>query len=467
MSKKPSKSTEQEKPKTRYDRKMEARRKEAAREKRNSMIFRIICIAIVVAIVGTAGYFGVTKYLDYRTATKDLYLSVGDHQLTKLEYDYYFNTTVNNYVNTYSYYLSYIGLDTTQPFDEQQYSEDMTWQEYFEEATITQIQQEYALLDDASANAFEYDTSEDYNNFVTNAKTTAKESQVTLQNYYKTLFGDYANQWNVKPFMENSYTASAYYDKLLEDHTPTDDEITDYYEKHKADYDKVSFYNFTFDPANYTDTTGEDVSDDDDTTSDDSTDTSNEATETEDTDTSNETEDNDASDDDTTTNSADASTARTLAEEMVSRLEDGEDFEDLCYEYAIDDAKANYESEDAEYSLTEGMTCSSTNISYSDWLSDESRKAGDITIIEDSTTGACYVLKFVSRTYDESCLDTISSTLSTEAVNEYLDALLEGKYEAVDLKGEISYLTSSEEDASESSEDTSDTESLLDTSIIE
>ncbi|MBP3504861.1 MAG: hypothetical protein J6K43_00460 [Lachnospiraceae bacterium] len=432
MSKKPSKSTEQEKPKTRYDRKMEARRKEAAREKRNSMIFRIICIAIVVAIVGTAGYFGVTKYLDYRTATKDLYLSVGDHQLTKLEYDYYFNTTVNNYVNTYSYYLSYIGLDTTQPFDEQQYSEDMTWQEYFEEATITQIQQEYALLDDASANAFEYDTSEDYDNFVTNAKTTAKESQVTLQNYYKTLFGDYANQWNVKPFMENSYTASAYYDKLLEDHTPTDDEITDYYEEHKADYDKVSFYSFTFDPANYTETTGED---------------------------------NAASDDDTTTNSADASTARTLAEEMVSRLEDGEDFEDLCYEYATDDAKANYESEDTEYSLTEGMTCSSTNISYSDWLSDESRKAGDITIIEDSTTGACYVLKFVSRTYDESCPDTISSTLSTEAVNEYLDTLLEGKYEAVDLKGEISYLTSSEEESD--SEDTSDTESLLDTSIIE
>lgn len=434
MSKKPSKSTEQEKPKTRYDRKMEARRKEAAREKRNSMIFRIICIAIVVALVGTAGYFGVTKYLDYRTATKDPYLSVGDHQLTKLEYDYYFNTTVNNYVNTYSYYLSYIGLDTTQPFDEQQYSEDMTWQEYFEEATITQIQQEYALLDDASANAFEYDTSEDYDNFVTNARTTAKESQVTLQNYYKTLFGDYANQWNVKPFMENSYIASAYYDKLLEDYTPTDDEITDYYEEHKADYDKVSFYSFTFDPANYTETTGED---------------------------------NAASDDDTTTNSADASTARTLAEEMVSRLEDGEDFEDLCYEYATDDAKANYESEDTEYSLTEGMTCSSTNISYSDWLSDESRKAGDITIIEDSTTGACYVLKFVSRTYDENCLDTISSTLSTEAVNEYLDALLEGKYEAVDLKGEISYLTSSEEDASESSEDTSDTESLLDTSIIE
>ena len=171
------------------------------------------------------------------------------------------------------------------------------------------------------------------------------------------------------------------------------------------------------------------------------------------------------SDDDTTTNSADASTARTLAEEMVSRLEDGEDFEDLCHEYATDDAKANYESEDTEYSLTEGMTCSSTNISYSDWLSDESRKAGDITIIEDSTTGTCYVLKFVSRTYDESCPDTISSTLSTEAVNEYLDTLLEGKYEAVDLKGEISYLTSSEEESD--SEDTSDTESLLDTSIIE
>ena len=184
MSKKKPQTTqqtiEQEKPKTKYDRKMEARRKEAARQKREAITFRIICIVVLVGIIGTAGYFGVTQFMDVRTATAKTYVKVGDHELTQLEYDYHFNTTVNNYINTYSSILSYIGLDTTKPLEEQNYSEDMTWQEYFEQTTLEQVKQTYALLDDARANNFEYDTTEDYEGFVTQAKETAKTNKITM-----------------------------------------------------------------------------------------------------------------------------------------------------------------------------------------------------------------------------------------------------------------------------------------------
>lgn len=458
MSKKPAKATEQDKPKTKYDRKMEARRKEAAREKRNAMIVRTICIVILAGIIGTAGYFGIKQFLEFRTATTESYVAVGEHEITKLEYDYYFNSTVNNYINTYSYFLSYMGLDTTMPFEEQQYSEDMTWQEYFEQMTLEQLRREYALIDDAKATGFEYDTTEDYNTFVESAKEAAKNNQMTMMGYYKAIFGDYATANNLKPLMENSFIADAYYDKLTEDNTPAEDVVSDYYEEHKTDYDQVSFYSFSFDPANVSEAPAD--TEDDNTGSSEDSDTEDDNTDSSKDSAAEDGTENSDTGDDNTDSSENRTIAYTLAEEMKERLEDGEDFETLCAEYAPEEQRANYEAQDTEYSFTENTVCSQTNLIYQDWLSDENRKAGDITIIQSEDTGVCYVLKFVSRTYDETCLDTISTNLANEAVTEYMDALLEDQYEVKDIKGEISYLSKNTEDDT----DTSDTESLLDTS---
>lgn len=482
------KVTEQEKPKTKYDRKMEARRKAAEKEKREKLTLRIVGFALLAALVGTSAYFGVTRFVDVHTATTEPYVSIGDHQLTQLEYEYYYNTSVSNYISSYSYFLSYMGLDTEKPLDEQQYSETMTWKDYFEQTTCEQLRQEYALIDDAKANGFEYDTTEDYNNYLTTAKETAKNANQTLAQYFKASFGDYATVSNVKPFMEQSYYARAYYDKLLEDHTPDDATVAAYYEAHKADYDKVSYYSFAFDPSVYTsdtalpdatEVTGSDEntpgstteaadtttdanssSEDADSTTEatSSTEDANSTTETnnstEDTDSTTETADNTTDATDNTTATNEESPAYILANEMLERLKDGEDFETLCAEFATDDTKSNYESTDSEYSLTENVTCSSANADFSAWLSDESRKEGDMTVIQSESTGVCYVLKFVSRTYDDTCLDSISSTLSSDEVGTYIDALLENAYEVTDLKGNLNYLSTTEASSTDSEADT-------------
>lgn len=472
------KVTEQEKPKTKYDRKMEARRKAAEKEKREKLTLRIVGFALLAALVGTSAYFGVTRFVDVHTATTEPYVSIGDHRLTQLEYEYYYNTSVSNYISSYSYFLSYMGLDTKKPLDEQQYSETMTWKDYFEQMTCEQLRQEYALIDDAKANGFEYDTTEDYNNYLTTAKETAKNANQTLAQYFKSSFGDYATVSNVKPFMEQSYYAKAYYDKLLEDHTPDDATIAAYYESHKADYDKVSYYSFAFDPSVYasdtalpdaTEVTGSDentpgsTTEDADTTTDansssedaDSTTEANSSTED-----ANSTTEANSSTEDATDNAAatnEETPAYILANEMLERLKDGEDFETLCAEFATDDTKSNYESTDSEYSLTKNATCSSANADFRAWLSDESRKEGDMTVIQSESTGVCYVLKFVSRTYDDTCLDSISSTLSSDEVGTYIDSLLENAYEVTDLKGNLNYLSTAEASSTDSEADTEST----------
>jgi hypothetical protein len=149
---------------------------------------------------------------------------------------------------------------------------------------------------------------------------------------------------------------------------------------------------------------------------------------------------------------------------MAERLEAGEDFESLCYEYATDDTKDSYNSEDSEYSLTSSVTADSINALFEDWLYDDAREEGDITIISSESTGVYYVLKFVSKEYDDTCLDSISSTLASNTTSSYLSDLAEN-YEVTDIQGNIGYLSTEESDSDES--DSGSEDSLLNTDIIE
>ncbi|MDE6606450.1 MAG: hypothetical protein K2K54_01655, partial [Lachnospiraceae bacterium] len=142
------------------------------------------------------------------------------------------------------------------------------------------------------------------------------------------------------------------------------------------------------------------------------------------------------------------------AEEFKERLEAGEDFNALCIEYAADDeTRADYEDEETDYSLEEDVDYSSAYYVYSDWLFDEARTEGEITVVPDEANGRCYVLRFEGRNKDtETVNESISDTLSSQAAGEYVTALTEG-YEVTDVAGELKYLViQANEEAAQSEE---------------
>ena len=108
----PEAKTEQ-KIQTKYDRKIEARKQQKIKEARQDKIAKItalaVCAVVVLAAVISIGSSVVRK----NSALKRAYVKVGDHELTQLEYDYYFNSAVNNYLVTYSSLMPYMGLDTS------------------------------------------------------------------------------------------------------------------------------------------------------------------------------------------------------------------------------------------------------------------------------------------------------------------------------------------------------------------
>ena len=136
--KKPQVDTEQ-KVQTKYEKKMEARRKQEEKDRREAKIWRICSIAVCVLIVAAIGVSIFASVWNKKTATKDTYLTIGSHSVTKLEYDYYYSMLKNNYLSSYGSLFSYMGVDTTQDIEGQQYNDTMTYKDFFDQMTVEQI----------------------------------------------------------------------------------------------------------------------------------------------------------------------------------------------------------------------------------------------------------------------------------------------------------------------------------------
>lgn len=382
---------------TRYDRKMEERRKKEAKEKHDEKLMRIGAIIVCIGIVAAIAASVTVSVLNKNAALKNTYVTVGDHALTKLEYDYYYHTVSNNYVNTYGSFLSYMGLDTTRPYDEQQYTDTMTWKDMFDQMAVEQIQQTKALVDGAAENSFSYDAAEDYAGLLSSISASADTAGVTLSDYYKSTYGNYATERNMEPFIKEGLLAAAYYDELLTQNKPTDKEIDDYYAENVQNYDKVDYRSFLL-KADVTE---------------------------------------DASEEDTASAMADISRK---ANAMKEEREGGADFKELCIKYAAEEEKVAYEDEEADASLSEGAYYSSAPSAIADWLYEDGRTKGDITVIEDEVNHQYYVVEFIDRYYDEADDVNISNTIASDRTAEYIAELVEG-YTVTDHAGELKYLT--------------------------
>ena len=382
---------------TNYDKKKEARiakqKQEEKSKKVTKMVMTIVGILLAVAVV-----FSIANPI-YRKqkALNSTYVSIGTHNVKQVEYDFYYNLSVTNYLNTYGSYLALMGLDTTKDFSEQEYAEGKSWKDNFDELTVSQLQQVKILSDEIETNEFTLDVAEQYAQFKEGVVAAAETANVSVKQYYKNTYGKYATEENIKPLEEEFLITTAYYQKLIEDNKPADKEISELYEENKKDYDAVDYHRFSFKAETAEDATEEQI--------------------------------------------AEALVPmKEKAEEMMARVQKGEDFETLCIEYAADDAKAEYEDTETERSLTEDGRYTGAPSAFNEWLYDEGRKAGDMTVAEDITNKCYYVVKFEKREKPENTDSSISTSLSQKVVGEIITEL-QKKYEVKDIAGELKYLT--------------------------
>lgn len=361
---------------TKYDRKMQRRKEEKEREKKEERISTAVGIVFLVALVCLVASFPIRTYL----ATHETYVVINGEKVNKVEFDYVYNTTKNNYISQYGSYLSYFGLDTSKDLSTQMYSDTLTWQDYFEQNAVESLKQNKALMAEAKADGFTYDTTEEYNTFKETIKTSAAAEGVSEKEYIRSIYGSYATMGRIEEYVKNDMVMNAYYQKLQEDNAPSDDEIQSYYEENKATYDSVDYRLTTINAELPTEPT--ELADPVEATP--APDTTTDGTATSDTTST-----------DTTYEPSDA--------EIAKAMEDAKVLADEAEQTVAKDGDAH-----------ENEKKSSVNYLISDWLFDDARKAGDTTIITNDNSHCYYVVAFEQRYLDETPSADVRVIIPTE-----------------------------------------------------
>lgn len=388
---------EEQKVLTKYDRKMAARKEKEIMDKKSEKKFKVLSgISIFVVVLFIVAAIATPIYLKQKNM-KDIYVVIGDREVSGLEYDYYYNAVVNSFLTSYGSYLPYLGLDTSVDYSEQAFSESMTWEDEFNRMAVEQMRQIFALSADAKKNGFEYDVEPQFQEHQERMKEAASTSEVSLSEYYKTSFGENATVSNMEPIIKEGIMVSAYQDSLIQKNLPSDEEVSAYYNENISDYDHVDYRSFVF-TASATATSSEEEVEN----------AMNEL--------------------------------KTSADAFVSERAGGADFEELCIKYASENAKANYENETTEYSLSTQKYKSDVPSDIAEWLFDSARKEGDITVIKSATYNQYYVVEFSKRYKAEDADENISNYLSSVIVSEQITALTE-EFPINDIHGNFKYLT--------------------------
>ena len=347
---------------TRYDMRMERRRQLEAKKERSRKITIGVIAAIVVCIVLA---IGAKVYGNYQKVNGP-YISIGDHEITKGEFDYYYYNSYYSYVNNYGEYISYFGLDTSKPLDQQQYSDTMTWKDYFEEQAVNQLKMVYAMKDAGEAEGFTYDTAEDVEKTMESISSAAENSKMKVAEYLTSQFGEYAKADKIKKYVQDSSYAGAYYDKIDDEIKISDDEITAYYEENKDNYDSVDYLLCTIKA--------------------DIPEIEEEESETEELSEAEQTAKKAVEEAARETAMADA---KKKAESMLAEAKDKAAFLSVYDKYATDTET------EAEHIGSSKTSVISTDVA--EWLFDSERKAGDTAVIENSASDAWCVVLFEDR----------------------------------------------------------------------
>lgn len=310
---------------------------EAASKKRSKVLITITCIILAVLIV-VAVVFNSNLFYNKVAAAE-----INGKTYSAAEVNYYYWTNYYTFCNTYGAYISYMGLDTSLPLGDQQYSEDMTWEDYFKEQTKTTMIQIQAICEAAEEAGFELDEDalHEIDHAIEDLDETAKSAGfASVKQYLTAGYGKGMTEEIMRECLTDVYTANLYYQEFYESFTYTDEELETYYTEHADALDFIDYsYYLVSAEADEEGTISEDA----------------------------------------------MAAAKAKAEDILDGANSVEAFE------------ANVEASGEDVSATTTKTVgASLNTHFSEWLLDDARTAGDTTAIEAANSGY-YVVYFSGR----------------------------------------------------------------------
>ena len=378
----------------------EKRRQEERADRRAMTLYTVVGVVVVLAaVIMMIWNSGILQ----RNLTA---VEISGRQYNAADLQYYYaaayNAALSDSLTTNGTYP----FDTATSTKEQIYDEEsgQTWFDHLVEQAIQNLMTDTALADQAGEAGYTLseDAQTELDDFLSQLETAwISYGYNSRDAFIRANYGAYMTYDRLETLVRQEVMANDYANTQVDSVEHSDEEYETYYSEHAAELDLYSYSQFTFQAR-------VDTTDDEGNTI--------EMTEEE----------------QAAALEAAQAEQQALAEELQGRLEAGEDPAALAEEYA-----------DQLYSSSLDRQAIGTNLagaSYADWIMDDARVAGDVTLSQYDTTTATnyYVVLFQGRERDDSNTADVRHILveaetdegADEPTQEQLDAAHD---EAADL----------------------------------
>ena len=335
----------------------------------------ILVIAVVAGVKQTITAGGIRE----KNTTA---LTVGEHEINSVEMNYFFMDAVNNFYSNYGSYAAMFGLDVTKPLNEQVVDEEAgtTWADDFMTQAKDSAASLYALADAAEAAGFSL-PEEDRANL--EEQLSSLDLYATMygysnaDSYLKAMYGAGASMKSYTAYCEMQALASAYYNHYAESLSYDDAALRAAEAENFNAFSSYTFNTYYLAASRFLEggTTGEDG---------------------------------------TVTYSDEETAASVAAAEAAAKALTGDEITDAA---ALDAAIAALEinkDTSAASTYSENTLYSALTSAYKEWLTDSSRKAGDIAYFESTsgdTVNGYYVVMFQSSNDNKFALKNVRHIL--------------------------------------------------------
>lgn len=343
-------------------------KKEADKKKKQRTKWIIVGVALVIffafAIYLNSG--ALYRSLDALTVKNtevtvgDTTISAGERSFSVAECNYVYHMQYISLMNTYGDYASTLfKLDTTKPLDEQtcplnkEGKENYTWDQYFRDATRSQLKQLAAYEAYAGQHDIKLDDDdlkEIDDTIASIAETAKKNNYGSVSKFLAANYGRGCNESVARAIMELQTLAGKVQTSITDVETYTAEQLAEKYDSVKDSYDKFT-YSYYLVAAELPE---HEHSEDEDEHAHEPTDEAKAA-------------------------------AKATAEEILAKLSDGTSLADAAKAVVTD----------AEVKEQTDLAGSSVETALSEWIKSADRKAGDTAVV-DSDTGS-YVVVFTKR----------------------------------------------------------------------
>ena len=316
------------------------------KEAKKLKLYSTLAVVVLAVFVVFAAYVGISRTITNSGIRErnTVALTIGEHEISNAELNFYFIDSVNQFYNQYGSYASMLGLDVTKPLNEQVLSgEDRTtWADDFLESAIENVKATYALVEEANAKG--YTLPEESVASIDSAMQTMELYATAygygnVKTYLKAMYGNGTTEKGLRNYYEMTELARSYQNEYRQSLTYGDEELRAAEAENYGKYSNFSYNYYYLNAFNFIES------------------------------------ENEATSDYTAEQKAEGAKK---AEEAAKALTDGITTVEQ-FDAAIAALPINAEKESAASFTSTDVPYNSIFAGYADWMTDESRKAGDMT----------------------------------------------------------------------------------------